>query len=572
MSGLESVLSAKLSAAFAKVAGENVDPMMQRSAHADFQANGALALARKLDVPPRDLATRVLAVADLDGIATGAVSGPGFINLTLHEHALNSMVAAMAGDARLGVPVVAEPETVVVDYCGPNVAKEMHVGHLRSTIIGDALARILGWAGHEVKIISHIGDWGTPFGMLVERMIEIGEDEAAHELSVGDLDGYYKAARKRFDEDPAFADRARQRVVLLQQGDAETLRLWQTLVTESERYFLAVNERLGVLLTAADFVGESFYNAALPGVVADLDRLGLLEESQGAECVFPPGFVGRDGERFPLIVRKRDGGYGYQATDLAAIRHRTRVMGGTRLLYVIGVAQHRHLEMVFAVARQAGWVDADVRTEHVGFGLVLGDDGHMLASRKGRSAKLSDLLDAAVARAGAVVSEKNPDLDPDTMAQVAAAVGIGAIKYADLSTNMIKDYVFDTDRMLAFNGDTGVYLQFTHARIRSILRKAGSPDAGGGPIAIAEPTERALALQLLLFPDMIADVAESLEVHRLAAYLRALAVTFTAFVETCPVLRSPAAVRASRLALCQVTARTLAQGLSLLGIAAPPRM
>jgi arginyl-tRNA synthetase len=571
VSGLEFLLSSALSAAFAKVVGEDVDPLMQRSAHADFQANGALALARKLGESPRDLATRVLAVADLDGVATATVSGPGFVNLTVHDHALNRMVAAMAGDERLGVPMVADPETVVVDYCGPNVAKEMHVGHLRSTIIGDALARILSWAGHEVKIISHIGDWGTPFGMLVERMIEIGEDEAAHELSVGDLDGYYKAARKRFDEDPAFADRARQRVVLLQRGDPETLRLWQTLVTESERYFLAVNGRLGVLLAAADFVGESFYNPELDGVVADLDRLGLLEESQGAECVFPSGFVGRDGEAFPLIVRKRDGGYGYQATDLAAIRYRAEVLGGTRLLYVIGTAQHRHLEMIFAVARQAGWIDDAVRTEHVAFGLVLGDDGLMLASRKGRSAKLSDLLDAAVARAGAVVSEKNPDLDAATAARVAAAVGIGAIKYADLSTNMIKNYVFDIDRMLSFNGDTGVYLQFTHARLRSILRKAEAC-TDTAEIHIVEPAERALAVQLLLFPDVIAAVAASLEVHKLTGYLRALAVAVTAFIETCPVLRSSAEVRASRLALCAVTARALAQGLDLLGIEAPERM
>jgi arginyl-tRNA synthetase len=575
VSGLEELLALRLTAAFAKVAGDDaagdeVDPLLQRSARADFQANGALALGRRLGVAPRDLAARVLAEADLDDVAVGEISGPGFINLTVRDEALDRMVRAMAGDERLGVPLAEHPETVIVDYCGPNVAKEMHVGHLRSTIIGDALARILAWAGHEVKIISHIGDWGTPFGMLLERMIEVGEDQAAQELSVGDLDGYYKAARQRFDEDPAFADRSRQRVVLLQSGDAETLRLWHALVTESERYFLAVNDRLGVLLTASDFVGESFYNDALDHVASELDGLGLLRESRGADCVFPPGFIGRDGEPFPIIVRKRDSGYGYQATDLAAIRHRIQTMGGQRLLYVVGTPQSRHLEMVFAVARQAGWINSAVRAEHVAFGSILGDDGTMLRSRQGKSAKLIDLLDEAVARAGAVVAQKNPDLDADARARVAEAVGIGAIKYADLSTSMIKDYVFDMDRMLSFNGDTSVYLQFTHARIASILRKASQP--ASTHIDILDRAERALAVQLLLLPDVIHSVAAGLEVHRLTAYLRSLAVAFTAFVETCPVLRSPDAIRESRLALCALTARVLARGLDLLGIAAPERM
>ncbi|HCU48817.1 MAG TPA: arginine--tRNA ligase, partial [Micromonosporaceae bacterium] len=502
VTNLESLLSARLATAFTAIAGSPTDPVMQRSAHADFQANGALPLARQLDRSPREIAAEVLAAADLEGLATAEVSGPGFINLTVLPETLERMVNEMAADERLGVPFTDAPETVIVDYSGPNVAKEMHVGHLRSTIIGDCLVRILRWAGHEVKSISHIGDWGTPFGMLLERLIEIGEDAAAAELSVGDLDGFYKAARKRFDEDPAFAERSRQRVVALQSGDQELLRLWQILVAESERYFLTVNDRLGVTLSKEDFVGESFYNDRLQSVVEELDRLGLLRKSNGADCVFPAGFTGRDGEPFPLIVRKSDGGYGYPATDLAAIRYRIKDLKGTRLLYVTGAPQHQHLEMVFAVAKQAGWLTGSVRAQHVAFGSILGEDGKMLRSRAGKSVKLIDLLDEAVARASTLVSDGD----------VATAVGIGAVKYADLSSGMAKDYVFDLDRMLTFTGDTGVYLQYAHARIRSILRN----DFASSQVHLTEPAERALALQLLSFPGAIDAVVDSLEPHKLA--------------------------------------------------------
>jgi arginyl-tRNA synthetase len=582
VSSFESVLSATLGAAFTRLAGAPADPLVQRSTRTDFQANGVLALARRLGRPPREVAGAVLADTDLTGLAAAEISGPGFINLTVDGSALDAALTRLAADERLGVVPAAHPEVVVLDYAGPNVAKEMHVGHLRSAIIGDALVRVLRFAGHDVRIVSHIGDWGTPFGMLVERLVEVGEAAAAQNLSVGDLDGFYKAARARFDADPEFADRARKRVVALQAGDPETLRLWRLLVTESERYFMEVNGRLGLLLKADDFVGESAYNAELDGVVDELAAKGLLTSSQGAECAFPPGFTGRDGEPFPLIVRKSDGGYGYAATDLAALRHRAAM--GDRLVYVVGSPQHQYLEMVFAVGRQAGWLAGGVDAEHVGFGSVLDVDGRMLRSRAGRSAKLIDLLNAAVARAAAVIAEKSPDLDEATRAEVAEIVGVGAVKYADLSADRIKDYVFDLDRMVSFTGDTGAYLQMAYARIRSIQRKAGDgPDAprqGGrrghgiaGPIRVAAPAERALALRLLAFADVVDDVARDLDVHKLAGYLRALACAFTDFFETCPVLRAPdAETRAARLALCDVTARVLGKGLDLMGLRVSERL
>jgi arginyl-tRNA synthetase len=570
MQNLEDQLAVRLSAAFASIADIPAPPLINRSSHADFQVNGALSLARRVGRPPRDVAADALAAADLHDLADGEVSGPGYINLTLRPGVLDRLLDEMAGDHRLGVPLVDVPEKVVIDYAAPNIAKEMHVGHLRSTIIGDALVRVLRWVGHDVRIVSHIGDWGTPFGMLLEWLIEIGENTAAHELSVGDLDTFYKAARKRFDEDPEFNERARLRVVALQQGDAESLRLWRLLVEESERYFMTVNARLGVLLTESDFVGESFYNDRLADVTDELDRLGLLRESQGALCVFPAGFTGRDGEPLPLIVRRSNGGFGYQATDLAAIRYRIRELHGQRLLYVVGIPQHQHLEMVFETAREAGWMHEGVRAQHVGFGLIFGPDGKMLASRKGRSVKLIELLDEAIDRATVLTAANNPELDPSEAAQIGAIVGIGALKYADLSSDMAKDYVFDLDRMLAFTGDTGVYLQFADARARSIMRKA--PAVGSTNIRVVAPQERALALELLGFGAVVGSVAETLEPHRLAGYLRNVAVALTRFIEACPVLKAHEPTRESRLALLSLSSRVLTQGLSLLGISTPQRL
>jgi arginyl-tRNA synthetase len=574
MTSLTELLSQRLAAAFAAVGGEPVDPVLRRSQRADFQANGALALGRRLGRDPRELAGAVLRRAQLEGICSSVeVAGAGYLNLTVDDALLGRLLAEIAQDDRLGAPRTDSPEVVVIDYSSPNAAKEMHVGHLRSTIIGDAVVRVLEWLGHTVIRQNHLGDWGTPFGMLIEHLLDIGEVEASRALSVGDLDGFYQAARKKFDADPSFQERARRRVVLLQRGDAATRRLWEVLVERSKAYFLAVYRRLEVRLTKDDFVGESDYNDQLDSVVDELGRLGLLQQSDGAQCVFPEGFTNRHGEPLPLIVRKRDGGFGYPATDLAAIRHRIRDLGGTRLLYVVGLPQQQHLEMLFQVACEAGWLVPPARAEHVGFGSVLGADGKLLRSRAGSSVKLTDLLDEAVARAAAAVAERNPSLDEETRLAVAQAVGIGAVKYADLSTDRTNDYVFDYARMLAFDGNTAPYLQYAYARIRSIFRRAGAnPPRAGGALAVFEPAERALAIELLEFSTVLQSVAESLEPHRLANYLYGVSTAFTAFYERCPVLRAEGEVRQSRLVLCDLSARSLALGLRLLGITAPDRM
>jgi arginyl-tRNA synthetase len=567
------LLVARFASAFEDVAGEPADPVVRRSRYGDFQVDGALPLARRLHRDPREVASEVLRRADLAGLVESAeVSGPGHINVRVATAALEALVRTVSLHDRVGVPLADAIDTVVVDYSAPNVAKEMHVGHLRSTVIGDCAVRVLTWLGHAVIRANHLGDWGTPFGMLIEHLLDLGEAEAAHELSVGDLNDFYRAARVKFDTDPSFAERARLRVVALQSGDATTLRLWQLLVKESERYFLAVYGRLGVALTEADFCGESFYNDRLGPVVDELGRLGLLHASDGAQCVFPAGFTGRDGGPLPIIVRKRDGGFGYGATDLAAIRYRTQDLKATRLLYVVGAPQHQHLEMVFQTARQAGWLPDPLRAEHVSFGQVLGADGKKLASRAGGTIKLADLLDEAVGRAAAVVAAKSPHLDPDARAAVARAVGIGAVKYADLSSDRGRDYVFDWERMLATNGDTAAYLQYAHARTQSIIRKSGAPPDRRCRVHLGEPAERALALELLAFPSVVAEVAQTLRFHTLTGYLHALAGAATEFLETCRVLESPGEIRASRLVLCDLTGRIIARGLDLLGIAAPPRL
>ncbi|GAB3091522.1 arginine--tRNA ligase [Micromonospora schwarzwaldensis] len=570
---LEKLLTDRLAPAFAAVAGGPVDPVVRRSQHADFQSDAALALARRLGRPPRAIAEEVRERAELaDLCAAVEVSGPGFLNLTVADRALGALVSALAADPRLGVPVAAGPETVVVDYSGPNVAKEMHVGHLRSTVIGDAAARLLEWLGHRVLRANHLGDWGTPFGMLIEHLVDLGEAGAAQELSMGDLDAFYKAAREKFDDDAAFRDRSRLRVVALQGGDPATLRLWRLLVAQSESYFLTVYELLDVTLSGADFRGESSYHDLLAPTVAELDRLGLLRRSDGADCVFPPGSVGRDGEPLPLIVRKSDGGYGYPATDLAALRHRTGTLGATRLLYVVGLPQRRHFEMVFAAAAQAGWLAPPARAEHVGFGSILGPDGRMLRSRAGGSVKLVDLLGEAVERATALARERNPDLGDAEAAEVGRAVGIAAIKYADLAGDRRKDYVLDWERMLSLDGNTAPYLQYAYSRIRSIFRRAGAAARPGADVAPVESAERALAFELVGFPAVVDAVAGSLEFHHLAGYLHRVAVAFSAFYERCPVLRADGPVRESRLALCDLTARVLGQGLYLLGIRTPERL
>ncbi|WP_020575680.1 arginine--tRNA ligase [Actinopolymorpha alba] len=576
MTDLPQLLSERLARAFADVAGEPADPAVRRSDRADYQADGALSLAKKLRRPPREVAAEVLERADLDDLVANAeVAGPGFLNLTLSDTALSTLVGEMAADERLAVAQASAPERVLVDYSGPNVAKEMHVGHLRSSIIGDALVRVLEHLGHDVVRQNHIGDWGTPFGMLIEHMIDLGAGETAHELSVGDLGAFYQDARKAFDSDEGFAERARRRVVLLQSGDPETLALWRLLVDESARYFETVYERLGVRLRPEDLAGESTYNDQLAPVIDELVELGLATESEGALCAFPKGFTGRDGGPLPLILRKSDGGFGYDTTDLAALRYRVGDLKARRLVYITDLGQRLHFEMVFEVGREAGWLGPRAHAEFQGFGVVLGTDRRRLRTRAGDSIKLIDLLDEAVRRAALIVAEKASHLSAEEQADVAAAVGIGALKYADLSNDRIKDYVFDWDRMLSFDGNTAPYLQYAHARIQSVFRRGAVDRASlkGAAVRLTDPAEHALALRLGEFEGILHKAAGVVEMHRICGYLYDLATAFTAFYERCPVLRADDdATRSSRLALCDVTARVLATGLSMLGIAAPTRM
>ncbi|HEX4983889.1 MAG TPA: arginine--tRNA ligase [Ilumatobacteraceae bacterium] len=568
-------VAALLAPVFAEAAGrDGVDPVVRPSDRADAQVNGVLALAKELDRNPRDVARAIIDTGVLDGVCSAEVAGPGFINLVFDDDFLAREIAAVAPDDRLGVPLASRPRTVVVDYSAPNVAKEMHVGHLRSTIIGDALARMLGFAGHRVIRENHIGDWGRPFGMLIEHLLDIGEEAAAEAVSIGDLDGFYKAATAEFETSEEFQARARQRVVLLQGGDPETLEHWKQLVAMSTRYFNNAYRRLGVLLTDDDIAGESRYQPLMPVVVERLEQAALLVESEGAEVVFPQGFTNREGEPLPLIIRSRAGGFNYATSDLACVFDRVERLGADLLLYVVDAGQSQHFQMVFAVARMAGLLTEATDAVHVPFGVVLGKDHKRLRSRSGDSVKLIELLDEAVARATDAIAEKNPDLAADDRAAVAQMVGIGALKYADLSNDRIKDYVFDWDRMLAFEGNTAPYLQYAHARICSIFRRAeiARPDVRSAAIVLGTPQERALARRVLALPSALDDTLTSFSPHKLCSYLFDLSQDFTAFYEHCPVLRADEALRTSRLALCDVVARTLAHGLGLLGIEAPEQM
>ena len=550
--------------------------MVRPSDRADAQANGSLALAKELGRPPREVAEAVLAealkIANLR--ATLEVAGPGFLNIVVHDDFLADEIAAVSSDERLGVRSATPTRRVVVDYSAPNVAKEMHVGHLRTTVIGDSLVRMLEFVGHDVIRENHIGDWGTPFGMLIEHLLDLGETEAAEHLSLGDLDGFYKQARAKFDADDTFKERSRARVVMLQGGDAETLRLWKLLVGLSTKHFNAVYERLGVLLVDDDLMGESAYNELLPQVITRLDALGLLQQSDGADVVFPPGYTNRDGDPLPLIVQKGTGGFNYATSDLACVIDRIERLNADLLLYVVGAPQAQHLSMVFDVARMAGWLAEPAQAVHVAFGSVLGSDRKMLKSRSGEPLKFIDLLDEALVRAEASVAEKNPDLGVEDRLTIARQVGIGAVKYADLSTDRVRDYVFDWDRMLSFDGNTAPYLQYAHARICSIFRRAeiDRTSLRNREPSIVEPQERALALAVLGFDSAVADTLEKYSPHRLCTYLYDLATSFTSFYEHCPVLKADEATRLSRLVMCDVTARVMATGLGLLGIDAPEQM
>jgi arginyl-tRNA synthetase len=553
------------------------DPVIRPSSFADFQSNAALPLAKKLGRPPRDIAAEIIGHLDLAGVAEPPqVSGPGFINLTLTPEWIAAQASSELTDPRLGTPAADPAQRILVEYSSPNVAKEMHVGHLRTTIVGDALARILDFAGHDVIRDNHLGDWGTQFGMLIEHLLDVGEDSAEAALLHTNPNAFYQDARSKFDNDPAFTERARQRVVLLQGGDPETLRLWQHLVDLSLDYLHQIYRQLHVTLTDADIRGESFYNAMLAEVCAELEASGVAVISDGALCAFPPGFTGRSGEPLPLIIRKSDGGYNYATSDLATVRYRVRDLHVDRAIYVVGSAQALHFQMVFAVARQAGWIPAGTRFEHAQIGNVLSTDGKILRTRAGDTIKLGDLLTEGVDRARKVVDElgTSPDLSEAERVAIAEAVGVGAVKYADLSTARDSEYVFDWDRMISFKGNTGPYLQYATTRIRSIFRRAGiDPATAAGPVKLAEPAERALALRLLGFGAAIRQAGEDAEPHLLANFLFEVASAFTTFYENCPVLQAgSSAVRDSRLALSGLTLRVLLAGLGLLGVPVPDRM
>ncbi|MFJ6185615.1 arginine--tRNA ligase [Streptomyces sp. NPDC092295] len=571
-----------LSAALPEAGPAN--PLLRRSDRADFQANGLLALAKRLKGNPRELATRVVASLPADGVIKDIeVSGPGFLNITIADRAIIETLAARAADTRLGVPYEPEPGTTVIDYAQPNVAKEMHVGHLRSAVIGAAMVEILEFTGEKVVRRHHIGDWGTQFGMLIQYLIEHpheldhkGSADAATsgEEAMSSLNRLYKASRTLFDSDEEFKARARDRVVDLQAGDKETLALWQRFVDESKIYFYSVFNQLDMEIRDPDIVGESGYNDMLEETCRLLEESGVAVRSEGALCVFFDDVKGPDGNRVPLIVQKSNGGYGYAATDLSAIRDRVRNLSATTLLYVVDARQSLHFKMVFETARRAGWLNDEVDAVQLAFGTVLGKDGKPFKTREGETVRLVDLLEEAVERATAVVREKAKDLSEEEIAERGRQVGIGAVKYADLSTSAARDYKFDLDQMVSLNGDTSVYIQYAYARIQSILRRAGDAKPAAHPELELAPAERALGLHVDQFGEVLAEVASAYEPHKLAAYLYQLASHFTTFYDQCHVLsdENPAELVENRLFLCDITARTLRQGLALLGIRAPERL
>jgi arginyl-tRNA synthetase len=557
----------------------DADPLIRPSSFADFQANAALPLAKRLGRPPREVAAELAGRLDVSDVCEPPeVSGPGFINFTLRGDWIADQASRMLDDPRLGLEPVTRPQIVVVEYSSPNIAKEMHVGHLRTTIVGDAIARVLDFAGHRVIRDNHVGDWGTQFGQLIEYLLDVGVDSPEAALLRTDPNAFYQAARRKFDSDPSFAERARKRVVELQGGDPGTLELWHQIVDLSMDYLHRIYARLGVTLTDADIRGESFYNDLLADTVAILEAEGIAVYSDGALCAFPPGFTGREGRPLPLIVRKTDGGYNYATTDLATIRYRVDVLHCDRAIYVVGSDQTLHFQMVFAVAREAGWIPPGASFEHAQIGLVSAPDGGRLRTRSGDNVQLADLLTEAVERAREILTEMEAParFSPAELDAIAEAVGIGAVKYADLSTARESAYVFDWDRMISFRGNTGPYLQYATARIRSIFRRAGAeadPVIRGSRVAVTAAPERALALRLLDFGAVVTAVGETAEPHRLCAYLFDVASLFTTFYEECPVLKAePESLRARRLALCALTLRVLTEGLGLLGVPVPEQM
>ena len=560
---LNSRVDAALTAAGCVDAPANVQPAA-RPEFGDYQANGVMAAAKVRRMNPRALARTVVEQLDLTGIASKIeVAGPGFINITIAPEHLAQRLQSALGRADLSVPPAAR-QRIVIDYSSPNLAKEMHVGHLRSTIIGDSLARVLRFLGHDVIPQNHVGDWGTQFGMLTAYMVDT-EQSGDVDIVLADLEEFYKRSKQRFDEDPDFADRSRDYVVKLQSGEPRVRQLWRRFLDVSMSHCENIYRALGVELSRADVHGESAYNDDLDVVVTDLKARGLAETSDGAQVVFLDGFENKDGEPAAFIVQKRDGGHLYPTSDLAAIRYRVGVLKADRILYVVDARQSLHFRQLFAISRRAGYAPENVQLEHVEFGMVLGTDGKPFKTRSGDTVKLADLLSEAVRRAFALVTEKNPELPEAERMLIAQAVGIGAVKYSDLSKNRKSDYVFDWNGMLSFDGNTAPYLQYAYTRIRSVFRRAGDWSASA-PVAVTHAAERHLALQLVRFADAVHAVARDSMPHYLGGYLYDLATLFMRFYEQCPILKSEGVARASRLQLCSLTADTLRAGLRLLGI------
>ncbi|TXH68123.1 MAG: arginine--tRNA ligase [Thiothrix sp.] len=564
---LEQRLSAALQAAGAPEATPAIIKPSARPEFGDYQANGVMAAAKQLKMNPRDLAAKVLEQADLSDIADKVeVAGPGFLNIHLKTAWL---IANLPTNTELDAVA---PQTIVVDYSSPNLAKEMHVGHLRSTIIGDAVVRVLEFQGHHVIRQNHVGDWGTQFGMLLAHMADLKAAGGELSMQLADLESFYRESKQRFDADPAFAERARNYVVKLQSGDAECLALWQQFIDISLTHCEEAYQELNVSLTRKDVMAESAYNDDLAKVVSDLQAKQLLTESDGALCAFMEEFKNKDGSITPLIIQKTGGGYLYATTDLAAIRYRHKVLKADRVLYFVDVRQSLHFQQVYTLARKAGFAPETMSLEHMAFGTMLGEDGKPFKTRTGGTVKLADLLVEAKERAYQLVSERSPELNEAERREIAHTVGIGAVKYSDLAKNRTSDYVFSWDLMLSLDGNTAPYLQYAYARIQSIFRKAGALEQAS--IQLTEPSERSLGLKLLQFNESIDSVEREGQPHHLCNYLYELAGHFMSFYEVCPILKDdvPSEVRASRLQLAQLTATTLKTGLGLLGIGVLDRM
>lgn len=574
---IQAILSDKIQQALISAGAPlDCDAIVKQSAKAqfgDYQANGVMAAAKKMGMPPRQLAEKVIELLDLDGIAEKTeIAGPGFINIFLSPDWLTAQLETALADDKLGLTPV-EPMTIAIDYSAPNVAKQMHVGHLRSTIIGDAAARTQEYLGHKVIRCNHVGDWGTQFGMLI-AYLEKMQNEDAEDMALADLEAFYREAKKHYDEDEVFAERARGYVVKLQGGDEYCRTMWRKLVDITMQQNQETYNRLNVTLTEDDVMGESLYNDMLPGIVSDLMNRGIAEESEGAIVVYLDEFKNKEGEPMGVIIRKKDGGYLYTTTDIACAKYRHDVLHADRVLYYIDSRQHQHLMQAWTIVRKAGYIPESMTLEHHMFGMMLGKDGKPFKTRAGGTIRLSDLLDEAVERAEKLIREKNSDMPEDELKQLAEVVGIGAVKYADLSKSRTTDYIFDWDNMLAFEGNTAPYMQYAYTRVASVFKRADiDADSLTQTIILTDDRERQLAARLLQFEETITAVAREGLPHMMCSYLYDLAGLFSGFYEHCPILAAESEeLRQSRLKLALLTQKTLKAGLDTLGIGTVEKM